>query len=87
MLLVNRHSLEQWATRIPRLVAAVTAAAQAGDPLARQIARPHHEDTLDAVITGVTQCAQPSVMPATEATAPARSALGLRVPPDPPEHG
>jgi hypothetical protein len=87
MVLVNRQSLVQWEERVSRLLTAIAEAAHAGDPLAKQVTRPHHDDTLDALITWFTQRAQASVMPATETTAPARSALGLRVPPVSPEHG
>ena len=38
-------------------------------------------------LTWFTQRAQTSKMPADDATAPARSAFGLRTPPDPPERG
>lgn len=85
MVLVNRHALAQWEERITHLLDAIAAAAHAGDPLANQLMRPHHDETLDALITWFIQRAQTSEMSATDATASARSALGLRTPPDPPE--
>ena len=85
MVLVNRRSLAQLEERITRLQDAIAEAAQAGDPLANQVTRPHQDETLDALITWFTQRAQANEPPATEATAPARSALGLSTPPDPPE--
>ena len=84
MVLVNRHSLAQWEERVTRLLDAIAAAAHAGDPLARQVARPHHDETLDALITWFTQHAQASEMPV---TTPARSALGHSTPSDPPVRG
>jgi len=82
MVLVNRHSLAQWEERITRLQDAIAHAADEGDTLASQVARPHRDETLDALIAWFTQCAQ-----AGDATAPARSALGPRTPTDPPERG
>ena len=87
MVLVNRRSLAQWEERITRLLDAIAHAADAGDTVAGQVAHPHQDETLDALITWFTQRAQTSKMPADDATAPARSAFGLRTPPDPPERG
>jgi len=87
MVLGNRHSLGQWEDRGTRLLDAIAAAAHAGDPLANPVACPQHDATLDALIAEFTQRALAREMPATEVTAPARSALGLRTPPDPPERG
>jgi hypothetical protein len=83
MVQVNRHSLAQWEERITRLRDAIAHAAAAGDPLARQVAHPQQDATLDALITWFTQRAQASAPPTADATAPARSALGRRTPPDP----
>ena len=87
MVLVNRQALVQWEERITRLHDAIAHAARAGDPLARQVARPQQDATLDTLITWFTQRAQAHEIRATEATAPARSALGPRTPTDRPERG
>ena len=87
MVLVNRRSLAQWEERITRLLDAIAHAADAGDTVARQVVHPQQDETLDALIAWFAQRAQASERTATEATAPARSALGLRTPPDPPERG
>ncbi len=84
MVLVNRDSLAQWEERVLRLLDAIAEAAHAGNPLARQVTRPQQDETLDALIAWFTPHAQAHAMPA---TAPARSALGLWTPPDPPERG
>jgi len=82
MVLVNRQSLAQWEERITRLLDAIAHAADAGDIVARQVAHPQQDETLDALIAWFTQRAQTSGRPVTDATAPA---LGLSTPPDPPE--
>ena len=87
MVLVNRHSLVQWEDRVTRLLDAITAATRAGDPLARQIIHPERGEPLDALIAWFTQRAQASEPSSTKDAAPARSALGLRTPPAPPERG
>lgn len=50
MVLVNRQYLAQWDDRLTRLVDAIAQAAQAGDPLARQVHNALKETTIDHVI-------------------------------------
>ena len=85
MVLVNRCSLAQLEERVTRLLDAIVHAADAGDTLARQVAHPHREETLDALIACFTRRAQVSEPPTTDDDAPARSALGRRTPTNPTE--
>jgi hypothetical protein len=87
MVLVNRHALAQWEARLTRLHDAIAAAALAGDPLARQVAHPQHDATLDALIAGFAQRAQAGERPTADDAAPAHAVLGLRTPTDPPARG
>ena len=50
MVLVNRHSLAQWEERITSLLDAIAHAADAGDTMARQVAHPQQDKTLDTLI-------------------------------------
>jgi len=81
MVLINRQWVARGEDRVARLQAAITQAAHAGNPLARQWRRRDGDETLEQVIAWINTCSdvdgQPSADAGGPSTAPARSALGL----------